>query len=68
MSIKIPTAPDSFKGSLTSLEAARIIEAAAIRVLACETIIVPVADGGERLCRTLKIGMYMQVRADCVGE
>ncbi|MGI6239051.1 MAG: glycerate kinase [Christensenellales bacterium] len=45
--MKILIAPDSFKGSLTAPEAARIIEAAAIRVLGCETIVVPVADGGE---------------------
>jgi glycerate kinase len=45
--MKILLAPDSFKGSLTSAQAARILADAAETVLGCETIALPVADGGE---------------------
>ncbi len=45
--MKILLAPDSFKGSLTSREAARILADVAEAVLGCETVCLPVADGGE---------------------
>lgn len=45
--MKILLAPDSFKGSLTSPQAARILAGAAEAVLGCETLCLPVADGGE---------------------
>ena len=46
--MKIILAPDSFKGSLTSMEAAERIEAAAKRIFpGCETVRFPIADGGE---------------------
>lgn len=45
--MKVLLAPDSFKGSLTAKQAARILASAAEVVLGCETICLPVADGGE---------------------
>ncbi|RID86964.1 glycerate kinase [Peribacillus asahii] len=46
--MKIVIAPDSFKGSLTAVEAAQAIERGVKKVSQdIETILVPVADGGE---------------------
>lgn len=46
--MKIVIAPDSFKGSLTSVEVAEAIERGVRKVLLdVETVLVPVADGGE---------------------
>lgn len=46
--IKIVIAPDSFKGSVSALEAAKCIEHGIKRYLPhAETVLVPVADGGE---------------------
>ncbi|WP_455660778.1 glycerate kinase [Pradoshia sp.] len=46
--MKIVIAPDSFKGSLSALEAAKAIEKGVKRARKdAETLLVPVADGGE---------------------
>ncbi len=46
--VKIVIAPDSFKGSLTALEAAKAMERGIKRVNPhINTVLVPVADGGE---------------------
>lgn len=46
--MKIVIAPDSFKGSLTAFEAAQAIESGIKKVLPkADTVLVPVADGGE---------------------
>ncbi|MEH7524394.1 glycerate kinase [Bacillus sp. JJ1503] len=46
--MKIVIAPDSFKGSLTALEAAQAIEKGVKNAIQhAETVLVPVADGGE---------------------
>jgi glycerate kinase len=46
--MKIVIAPDSFKGSVSATEAARAIESGIKRFLPdAETVLVPVADGGE---------------------
>ncbi|MBO8164144.1 MAG: glycerate kinase [Brevibacillus sp.] len=46
--MKIVIAPDSFKGSVTAMEAALAIEKGIKKFLAdAETVLVPVADGGE---------------------
>ncbi len=45
--MKIVIAPDSFKGSLSASEAADCIEKGIRRVLDCETLKIPMADGGE---------------------
>ncbi|WP_291527630.1 glycerate kinase [Bifidobacterium sp. UBA744] len=52
--MKIVIAPDSFKGSLTALEAARAMEAGVLR--ACpdaQCVTVPMADGGEGTVRSM---------------
>lgn len=46
--MKIVIAPDSFKGSATALQAAQSIEAGVKKALpSAETVLVPIADGGE---------------------
>lgn len=52
--MKIVIAPDSFKGSMTALEAAEAIERGVKKAMpSCETILVPVADGGEGTMESL---------------
>ena len=46
--MKIIIAIDSFKGSLTSMEAAQAIQAGILKALPhCHTVLIPMADGGE---------------------
>lgn len=45
--MKIVIATDSFKGSMTAQTAAKTIRAGAARAADCETVLVPMADGGE---------------------
>ena len=49
MPLRIAVAPDSFKGTLTSAEAAAAIVAGMRRVLPADTVYdcIPMADGGE---------------------
>jgi glycerate kinase len=55
--MKIVIAPDSFKGSLTSPEVCRAIEAGVRAALPeAETVLVPIADGGDGTARTLVEG------------
>ena len=52
--MKIVIAPDSFKGSLTALEAAKAIERGIINAIQhAATVLVPVADGGEGTMESL---------------
>ncbi|WP_413375451.1 glycerate kinase [Alkalihalobacillus sp. 1P02AB] len=52
--MKIVIAPDSFKGSLSAVEAAREMEKGVKKALSkSETILVPVADGGEGTMESL---------------
>ena len=52
--MKIILAPDSFKGSLTSLEVAEAMEAGIKRALPdAECIRIPMADGGEGTVQSL---------------
>ncbi|MBV5348942.1 glycerate kinase [bacterium] len=52
--MKIVIAPDSFKGSLSALEVARAIERGIKKVdSGIETILVPMADGGEGTVQSL---------------
>ncbi|CEG28672.1 glycerate kinase [Bacillus sp. B-jedd] len=52
--MKIVIAPDSFKGSMSSVEAAKAIRAGILRVYPdAETVELPVADGGEGTLETL---------------
>ena len=51
---KIIITPDSFKGSLTSMEVANAIEEGIKNVIPnCETVKIPIADGGEGTMDTL---------------
>lgn len=51
---KIIIAPDSFKGSLTAVEVAYSIEEGVKKVFPnCETVKIPIADGGEGTMETL---------------
>ncbi len=59
--MKIVIAPDSFKGSLTSIEGCNIIEKAALSVFSTAEIVkIPIADGGE--------GSIEAVSSACKGE
>lgn len=61
--MKIVVAVDSFKGSLTSLEAGKIIEIGIKRVYPQSKVIVkPLADGGEGTIETLVEGMNGKIR------
>lgn len=61
MALRIVIAPDSFKGSLSALEAARAMAAGVRRVLSdAEIRLLPMADGGE--------GTLDAVLAACGGE
>jgi glycerate kinase len=52
--MKIIIAPDSFKGSLSAVEAAKSINKGVINAFSnAETILLPVADGGEGTLETL---------------
>ena len=55
--MKIVAALDSFKGSLTSLEAGKAVEVGAKNFPDAEIKIFPLADGGEGTCRTLTEGL-----------
>jgi glycerate kinase len=51
---KIVISPDSFKGSLSSIEVANAIEKGIHKVFPnCETVKIPIADGGEGTMETL---------------
>ncbi|MBS7346043.1 MAG: glycerate kinase [Caryophanon sp.] len=62
--MKIIISPDSFKGTLTALEAAKSIEAGIHHVdPTVETVVIPVADGGEGTVDTLVLatnGRYVE--------
>ena len=54
--MKIVIAPDSFKGSLTAVEAAEAIERGVKKALPLsDTMMVPIADGGEGTLETLVV-------------
>lgn len=62
--MKVVISPDSFKGTLTALEAARAIEKGVKQVDEnIETLLLPVADGGEGTMETLVLatnGRYIK--------
>lgn len=63
--MKLVFAPDSFKGSLSALEASRLLERAA---RACfgeetETVSIPMADGGEGTAQALCLAMNGEMRS-----
>lgn len=62
--MKIVIAPESFKGSLSAPEVAQAIAKGIKRVMAdAETIMVPMADGGEGTVETLTYGSRGQIVA-----
>ena len=67
--MKIVTAIDSLKGSLTSMEAGRAIREGILHVLPdAEVIVKPLADGGEGTTQALAEGMGGEmVRVDVHG-
>ena len=60
--MKIVVALDSFKGSLTSLEAGKAVEVGAKNFPDAEIKIYPLADGGEGTCRTLTEGLGGEIK------
>ncbi|MFC1897786.1 glycerate kinase [Chloroflexota bacterium] len=62
--IKIVIAPQSFKGSLNAQEVAQAIATGIKRILAnAETIMIPLADGGEGTVKALVYGTNGQILA-----
>ena len=52
--MRVVIAPDSFKGSLSAWEAAAAIERGVKRAAPnCETVLLPLSDGGEGLVESL---------------
>lgn len=66
--MKIVIAPDSFKGSLTSIEAATQVERAILEVWPhAETVLIPMADGGEGTVDALlaaKAGEKLEIKVN----
>lgn len=55
--MKVVVAIDSFKGSLTSLEAGKAVKNGIEKVCNAEVVVRPVADGGEGTTETLTAGL-----------
>ena len=52
--MKVVIAPQSFKGSISALDAAKAMEEGVLRIVSdAETVLVPVADGGDGTLETL---------------
>ena len=67
--IKVVTAIDSFKGSVSSLEAGYAAKDAVLSVYKdAEVVVMPLADGGEGTVKTLVSGMNGKlVKAEVTG-
>lgn len=55
--MKVVVAMDSFKGSLTSMEAGEAVKSGIRKVCDAEVVVRPVADGGEGTSETLTVGL-----------
>lgn len=65
--MKIVIAPDSFKGSLSSVEVVAFVEAAIHEVEASAQIVrLPIADGGEGTVETFRLSAGGEVHAEMV--
>ena len=65
--MKVVIAPQSFKGSISALDAARAIEEGILRVVPeAETVLVPVADGGDGTLETLVEATSGDIRSTTV--
>ena len=52
--MKIVISPQAFKGSISAMNAAKAIESGVKAVMPdCETILIPIADGGDGTLETL---------------
>ena len=62
--MKLVFAPDSFKGSLSALEAARLLDSAAHACFGgeIETLLIPMADGGEGTAEALCTALGGEMR------
>lgn len=56
--MKVVIAVDSFKGSLSSIEAGNAVKEGVSRVFSTETLVFPLADGGEGTVEALVTGMH----------
>lgn len=66
--MKIVIAPDSFKGSATSQEIAQWIESGIHSVIPeCETVIVPIGDGGEGSLNAVTQAGFKLISLDVIG-
>lgn len=60
--MKVVIAPDSFKGSLTSIEATQIISSAFESIIPnCEIVKIPVSDGGEGFVEAIHYSIGGQI-------
>ena len=65
--MKVVIAPQSFKGSISALDAARAMEEGVLRVIPdAETVLVPVAEGGDGTLETLVEAMGGDIRSATV--
>ena len=65
--MKVVVAPQSFKGSISALDAARAMEEGVLRVVpGAGTVLVPVADGGDGTLETLVDATGGEVRSTTV--
>ena len=65
--MKIVIAPQAYKGSISALDAARAMAEGALRVVPdAETVLVPVADGGDGTLETLVEAMGGDIRSATV--
>ena len=65
--MKVVIAPQSFKGSISALDAARAMEEGVLRIVPnAETVLVPVADGGDGTLETLVEATGGDIRAATV--
>ena len=65
--MKVVIAPQSFKGSISALDAAKAMEEGVLRVVPdAETVIAPVADGGDGTLETLVEATGGEIRSTTV--
>ena len=65
--MKVVIAPQSFKGSISALDAARAMEEGVARVVTgADTVLVPVADGGDGTLETLVEATNGEIRSATV--
>ena len=62
--VKIVISPQTFKGSISALDAAQAMQSGVLRVVPdAETVIVPVADGGDGTLETLVEGSGGEIKS-----